>query len=171
MRPPWPSCCPIASVPRILVDHPLIMTLQYDVAVNPPSELLDAIERGLHHFNVAFLGEEVIRDYERLAVVARDVTGEIIGGVHGELCWDWLYVKTMWVGQGHRCQGIGTTLLTEIEMEALSRGIARAHLETTDFQALGFYVKNGYEVFGQLEGKPTGYTWYYLKKQLSPTLD
>jgi hypothetical protein len=43
--------------------------------------------------------------------------------------------------------------------------IDNIHLETTSFQALDFYLKNGYEVFGQLEGKPAGHTWYYLKKE------
>lgn len=145
------------------------MARQYNVTFDPPCETLASIEEGLHAFNLACLGEEVIRNYHRVAVVARDGRGQIVGGVYGELCWDWLYIRTMWVAGKHRGQGIGSRLLAEIEAGALSTGIGRAHLETTDFQALSFYVKNGYVVFGELEGKPAGHTWYYLKKELGKT--
>ncbi|HEY3138703.1 MAG TPA: GNAT family N-acetyltransferase, partial [Blastocatellia bacterium] len=37
--------------------------------------------------------------------------------------------------------------------------------DTYDFQALGFYQKRGYEVFGLLEGFPTGYRRYFLQKR------
>ena len=139
---------------------------QYNVAFDPPSETLDPIEQGLHAFNLACLGEEIIRNYHRVAVVARDDHGQIVGGIDGELCWDWLYIRTMWVAEKHRGQGIGSRLLAEIQAAALSKGIERAHLETTDFQALSFYLKNGYVIFGELHGKPAGHTWYYLKKEL-----
>jgi len=136
------------------------------VTFDPPSEDVAAIERGLHAYNVAHLGEDVIDNYHQVAVVARDVEGNIVGGVHGELCWDWLYIKTLWVAESHRAQQAGSRLLAALEEAALCRGFSRAHLETTDFQALDFYLKHGYEVFGRLPGKPAGHTWYYLKKDL-----
>jgi GNAT superfamily N-acetyltransferase len=141
--------------------------LQLDVEFDPPSGDTEAVERGLHAFNLAQLGEDVIYNYHRVAVIARDECGEIVGGIRGELFWDWLHINTMWVAQRHRGQALGTRLLTAIEEAALSKGFSKAHLETTDFQALGFYLKHGYEIFGQLEGKPAGHTWYYVKKDLS----
>jgi GNAT superfamily N-acetyltransferase len=144
-----------------------VTSLTYDVALDPPSETVQAIECGLHAFNLAHLGEDVIYDYHTLAVVARSAEGEVVGGIHGELCWDWLYIKSAWVSESHRGKGIGTGLLSRIEQTALRRGFSRAHLETTDFQALGFYLKHGYEMFGRLPGKPADHTWYYLKKDLS----
>ena len=146
-------------------------SLTYHVALDPPSETVEAVERGLHAFNLAHLGEDVIYDYHSLAVVVRDAEGEVVGGIHGELCWDWLYIKSAWVAEGYRGQGIGTGLLSRIEEAALRRGFSRAHLETTDFQALGFYLRHGYETFGRLPDKPAGHTWYYLKKDLSVRLD
>jgi len=86
--------------------------------------------------------------------------------VHGEIFWDWLYVKTLWVSTEYRGRGIGRHLLSEIEETALQRGFRGSHLETTSFQALDFYQKLGYEIFGELEGKPAGTTWYFLKKVL-----
>lgn len=142
-------------------------SLRYQVTLDPPSEEVAAVERGLHAFNVAHLGEDVIYNYHQVAVVARDVEGEIVGGVHGELCWEWLHIKSMWVAATHRGRGIGTRLLAEIEQAALRAGFAHAHLETTDFQAVGFYLRNGYEAFGRLPGKPAGHTWTFMKKDLS----
>jgi len=141
--------------------------LRYDVALDPSQEEVEAIERGLHAFNLAHLGEDVIYDYHPVAVVARDAQDQIVGGIHGELCWDWLYIKSAWVAESQRGRGVGTRLLAALEEAALDRGFSRAHLETTDFQALAFYLKNGYQVFGRLPGKPAGHTWYYLKKDLS----
>jgi GNAT superfamily N-acetyltransferase len=144
-----------------------VTELELNVEFDPPAEDVDAVERGLHAFNLAQLGEDVIYDYHRLAVIARDEHGEIVGGIHGELCWEWLHIDAMWVAEQQRGRGIGARLLAAIEEAALSKGFSKAHLETTDFQALGFYVKHGYEVFGRLEGKPAGHSWYYVKKDLS----
>ncbi len=142
------------------------MSLRYDVTFDPPAEAVKAIERGLHAHNLAHLGEDVIEDYHQLVVVVRDAEGDVVAGVHGELCWDWLYIKTMWVAEAYRGRGVGTRLLTAMEEAALSKGFAHAHLETTDFQARAFYVKNGYRVFGRLPGKPAGHTWYFMRKDL-----
>ena len=139
----------------------------YETVFEPSPEDQAAIDQGLHEFNLGHLGEQVIYNYHRVAVLARDQAGAVIGGVHGELCWEWLYIKTLWVARQRRGQGIGTRLLYGIERAAISKGFYRSHLETTSFQALGFYEKHGYEVFGTLVGKPEGSTWYYIKKSLS----
>jgi hypothetical protein len=49
---------------------------------------------------------------------------------------------------------------------ALERGCRHAYLDTFSFQALGFYEKQGYAVYGQLENFPTGASRYFLKKTL-----
>jgi ribosomal protein S18 acetylase RimI-like enzyme len=42
--------------------------------------------------------------------------------------------------------------------------VQQAFLETTDFQALGFYKKRGYQEFARLENQPPGHICYYMKK-------
>lgn len=142
-----------------------MIDIEYETIIDPLRESLAPIERGLHEFNLSHLGE-VIHNYHQAAIIARDETGAVIGGIHGELVWEWLYIKTLWVVEKHRGRGIGKRLLMVMEKAAVSRGFHKSHLETTDFQALGFYLKEGYEIFGELEGKPAGSTWYYLKKGL-----
>ena len=88
-----------------------------------------------------------------------------MGGLHGYTHWGWLFISHLWVAEALRGQGYGTELVARAEHEAARRGCRRAYLDTYDFQALGFYQKRGYEVFGLLEGFPTGHRRYFLQKR------
>lgn len=138
----------------------------YDIEWNPQGEALGAISRGLYEHNTACIGQ---RRYDKGAIYARDDQGRVIGGIYFDLIWEWLHIEWLWVDEAHRDRGIGAELLRRAEAVAVERGITRSHLETTSFQAPGFYRKQGYVVFGELEGKPEGHTWYYMKKdRLAP---
>ncbi len=49
---------------------------------------------------------------------------------------------------------MGAILLNKIETEAKAKGCYLIHLDTFDFQAKDFYLKNGYEIFGVIENCP-----------------
>jgi len=89
---------------------------------------------------------------------------QVIAGLFGDISWGWLHVATLWVAESHRNSGIGTALLDKAESEAILMGVYQVYLETTDFQAVGFYKNLGYEVFGQLENQPPGHVCFYMKK-------
>lgn len=139
--------------------------LTYETSLDPSSEVLEPIERGLHEYNLSVLGPEVIYNYAKIAITARDEQHNVAGGIIGEFVWGWLHIQTLWVSPEQRGKDIGTRLLGEIEQAARQRGVQQATLETTSFQARDFYLKNGFEVVGAVEGKPKGHTWYYLKKE------
>ena len=61
--------------------------------------------------------------------------------------------------------GWGGRLLATMEQYDGSKGITNVHLETTSFQALPFYQKQGYAVFGELPDMPPGHITYFLKKR------
>ncbi len=86
--------------------------------------------------------------------------GQIIGGLAGVIFWGWLHVDTLWVAETYRQYGIGSALMDSAEAEASEMGVKQAYLETTDFQAVGFYEKRGYQIFAQLENQPPGHTCY-----------
>ena len=65
----------------------------------------------------------------------------------------------------HLLASDGTRLLGTMEQYARSQGITNYHLETTSFQALPFYQKQGYAVFGELPDMPPGHITYFLKKR------
>lgn len=91
---------------------------------------------------------------------------QIIGGLFGDISWGWLHVNIMWIAESYRQHGIGTSLMDRAEAEAGTMGVQQAYLETTDFQAVGFYEKRGYHVFAQLENQPPGHICYYMKKTM-----
>ncbi|MHB0874897.1 MAG: GNAT family N-acetyltransferase [Anaerolineae bacterium] len=136
--------------------------VSFEVQVNPPQEVVDVIGDGLGAYNDSFTGK---REWEKMAIVVKDDEGKVLGGLTGAFGWDWLHVTMLWLDQGLRGQDVGTKLIAMAEQEALARGITSIHLETTSFQALGFYLKNGFEIVGRLKDKPKGHTWYYLKKE------
>jgi GNAT superfamily N-acetyltransferase len=90
--------------------------------------------------------------------------GRLIGGLNGGSAWGWLYISHLWVEEGSRHLGLGAALMAEVEVRAKARGMAGAHLTTASFQARGFYEKQGYSVFGQLDGMPPGGVLYYMRK-------
>ena len=93
--------------------------------------------------------------------------GEIIAGITSCVYrWGILYIDVLLVNENHRHKGLGSTLLQKVEQEAKAMGAYLSHLETYDFQALDFYLKHGYEVFGVLEDCPKDHKRYYLKKRL-----
>ena len=89
---------------------------------------------------------------------------KIIGGLIAYIDWGWLEIDLIWIEEDYRIKGIGKYLIMSAEQKALNKGIKRAKLCTFDFQALPFYEKLGYTVYGELEDFPEGHTLYYLKK-------
>lgn len=128
----------------------------------PQDHEFEALRRGLNGFNEAVTGP-LYR--ERIASFIKDEAGVVLGGILGEIKWGWLHIEGLWVDDAIRQTGWGARLLSAMEQYARSQGITNFHLETTSFQALPFYQKQGYEVFGQLPDMPPGHVSYFLKKQ------
>ncbi|CAM2778337.1 GNAT family N-acetyltransferase [Legionella worsleiensis] len=91
----------------------------------------------------------------------------VVAGINSLIyCWGMLYIDVLFVKESHRGQQLGSLLLSKVEAEAKSMGASLSHLDTFDWQAKDFYLKQGYEVFGILEGCPERHKRYYLKKVL-----
>ena len=105
--------------------------------------------------------------FESISRKIVDEEGNIIAGCLAIMyCWNVVAIDIIWVDEQYRGQGLGSMLLGEVEHEAMEKGCHLVHLDTFDFQAKGFYEKNGYSVFGILEDCPKGHIRYYLKKTL-----
>ncbi len=91
--------------------------------------------------------------------------GRLIAGLNGGSAWGWLYISHLWVEAQSRHLGLGAALIAEAEVRARARGMAGAHLTTASFQARGFYEKQGFSVFGQIDGMPPGGVLYYMHKR------
>ncbi|MCC6904558.1 MAG: GNAT family N-acetyltransferase [Anaerolineae bacterium] len=137
--------------------------MRYSIRLGETPDLAasEFVRGQLRAYNLAHTGETA---YQDLQILARDEQGEIIGGLLGRIQWDWLEVGILWVAEHARGAGLGSALLRAAEAEARRANAYGATLDTAGWQALGFYLKHGYHVFGELENRPVGFTHYYLRK-------
>jgi GNAT superfamily N-acetyltransferase len=130
--------------------------------LNPTDADLRTVKHHLIDFNNQHAEPE---HYQQLVLLVRDTSREIVGGLLGFTHWRWLFVQNLWVAASLRSLGYGRKLMQNAEHEAHLRGCRHAYLDTFDFQALGFYQKLGYELFGHLDDYPPGHTKYFLQKR------
>ena len=105
--------------------------------------------------------------FEWMALSLKKGFNQHLGGISGYLnaanyC---LAIDILWVHENYRKNGYGKNLLKALEDLAISKGARLFQVDTYDFQALDFYQKYGYTLFGKLENCPRpGNTRYYLSK-------
>jgi GNAT superfamily N-acetyltransferase len=134
------------------------------VYVDQPGESAwGIIGRGIRDYNQQQAGDQ---EFQRLCFVLHAPDQEVVGGVLGEIYWNWFYLDLIWVKDGLRGRGHGHRLLVRAEDEARQRGAKNVYLDTFSFQAPEFYKQHGYQVFGELQGFPPGHQRYFLTKQL-----
>ena len=144
------------------------MTTTYSVTLTDQPDAADTkfIEEGLAAYNLQF-----VRSYgtQRLELLLHDATGKLRGGLLGLTWWGWLRIDILWLDDTVRGQDWGRHLMEAAEAEAIRRGCHHAFLDTMSFQALPFYLKLGYTVFGELDDLPTatGHSMHFLQKTLS----
>jgi GNAT superfamily N-acetyltransferase len=137
---------------------------ELNVEDRPDQNDVDFLDDQINRYNVAVTG---IDDWRALAIFVRDDAGTIMAGLSGGTWAGYLEVKSLWVREDRRGQGHGRRLLLAAEREALARGCDRVLLDTHDFQAIEFYKRLGYEIFGEFDGIGGRHTRYYLRKRLA----
>ena len=138
--------------------HPIVSEDHH--ATEIASELLSHLTR----FNEAHAGPLRAR---QVAFAVRDGDARLIAGLVGEIFWNALYVHQLWVHENHRQQGYGSRLLANAEILARRHSCDVSYLSTFDFQAPGFYIKNGYSLIGELRNVPPGWKRQWFSKRLT----
>jgi GNAT superfamily N-acetyltransferase len=126
----------------------------------PDPRHVQVIESGLDEFN---LGEAGVIDRRTLAVLARE-NGEVVGGLTGRTSLGLLFVDLFYLPPERRGAGLGRRILKEAETEAVRRGCRAGVLYTINFQAPEFYVRNGWQVFGEVPSAD-GVSRIFLSKE------
>jgi GNAT superfamily N-acetyltransferase len=103
-----------------------------------------------------------------LNIILKDNSGNFIGGLSASTYWEWLDIDDFYIPEEFRGKGIGASLIQTAETIAVKRGCTRCFLSTFEFQARGFYEKQGYYVAGKLEDYPPGSDYYWMRKDLLP---
>ena len=142
-----------------------MMADEFEVQAEPRLEDVAELDERLYEFNVAATGHG---DGRWLAIFVRDDAGRMVGGLHG---WTWGgtgFVRTLWVHEERRGQGMGARLLAAAEREAVRRGCREMQLVTHSYQAPGFYRRRGYELIAELPGWPgeRHYSRFFFRKAL-----
>lgn len=128
-----------------------------------PTEADNAVVReGIIAFNESVVGE---RD-KTVSIFLKNELGKVFGGIQAFLGTESLYIDVLWVEGNLQKQGYGTKLLDAAEQEAIKNGCKFITVDTWDFQAEGFYLKNGYERIGELKNYWLGHSKIFLKKIL-----
>jgi GNAT superfamily N-acetyltransferase len=131
----------------------------------PHDDELAVIAEGLRAYNQAQAGYS---DSLALAVLVRDpASNKVVGGLHGRTSLGLLRVEQFFLPEDLRRDRLGSRILAMAEEEGRRRGCTRAVLSTVQFQAPGFYLKQGWEVAARIECAPPGHTRFYMTKKLS----
>jgi GNAT superfamily N-acetyltransferase len=133
------------------------------ISDQPDPADVSAIEAGLAAFNLQYAPPY---NYQPLLVVVRAADNRVVGGAVGNTWWGWLRIDRLWIDEAMRGQDWGTRVMQAAEAEAIRRGCRHVFLDTMSFQALPFYLRLGYEIFGQLDDLPVGHQLYFLQKSL-----
>jgi ribosomal protein S18 acetylase RimI-like enzyme len=136
-------------------------SVEIEISDRPAAADTTFLYRQLDGYNEACAGPTTIRP---LAVFARR-DGAVVAGLFAYTLWDWLEIRHLWVAEGLRRRGLGRRLMVAAEREARLRGCDHAHVDTFTFQAVPFYERLGYSVFGRLEGYPAGHARVFLVKR------
>jgi GNAT superfamily N-acetyltransferase len=127
------------------------------------ADLRNVVQTIVDNYCVAMTGRA---EWYPVAFFLRDESGEVLGGLLGDIWADWLHVRTLAIAAPARGRGFGRELMQRAELYAVERGCTDAFLDTFSFQARPFYEKLGYRVFGMLEDHPAGHQHYFMRKQL-----
>ncbi|SHI47843.1 GNAT family N-acetyltransferase [Aquimarina spongiae] len=123
---------------------------------------------GINQYNLNHVPAVLQENWTPIDYVLKNKEDQVIGGILAGIgYWAGLEIKILWVHEDYRQQGLGTKLLQKAEQEAIIHGATLSSLDTFDFQAEQFYLKNGYQEFGRLANFPEGHQRIYLSKKLS----
>lgn len=135
---------------KVVVDH------------NPSHSDNEVVKEGLISSYEAQFGE---RDKE-FSVFLKNDLGNVFGGILAMFDSEALYIEALWIEEHLRKQGHGKKLLAAVEGEAIKKGCKFSLVDTWDFQAEEFYLKNGYKKIGELKNYWHGHSKLFLRKKL-----
>jgi len=136
---------------------------EWQVTDAPDDADLGVVDNGLHTSNLQAADLDAVKP---IACFARSADGAVIGrcgDAHGgEACG----IQQVWVNAAWRRRGLGSELLTLLEMAARERRITEFYLDTFSFKAPALHQRAGFKVAFEIGGFPDGIVKYkYLMRK------
>ncbi|WDV48080.1 GNAT family N-acetyltransferase [Clostridiaceae bacterium M8S5] len=165
------------KTPRTTRDFYLKNT-DFNIKSNAQTEVIVATEKidkynsivlnQLEKFNI----ENNVKSVEEKNIMFVALDNNIfVGGVHGSIYEDSMYIGWLVVDEAYRGNGIGKNLMYMIEEKAKELNVYSISLGTVEFQAQKFYDKLGYKIVFIKENDPRGYKSYSMVKNISVQLE
>ena len=115
----------------------------------------DFIKRVFDEQYEAFFGPAMLEKLEpRDDYLTREEDGRLIALLHAQQVLENIHIKALVVDKEYQKQGLGASLLAELEEKAGKAGVSSITLSTKSYQAKDFYIKQGYEIYASLEDVP-----------------
>lgn len=139
--------------------------LKIVVDYSPSQADNDVVREGIIASNEHIVGE---RD-KAFSIFLKNDSGKVFGGIQAFRDTESTYIDVLWVEESLQRQRHGTKLLGAVEREAIENGCIFSLVDTWDFQAEEFYLKNGYERIGEIKNYWHGHSKIFLRKKLKST--
>ena len=135
-------------------------------------ELLDGSEEDvdyicdrLEEYNDKHL--DIKHDYIKINRKLVNEDGKVVAAIMaGVTDVDVGWIFKIWVDEEYRHQGLGTLLVKHYEKKAKEKGTTKIIAEEIYDWNVGFFLKAGYQVAGELKDLPKGHTFYIMEKDL-----
>lgn len=113
----------------------------------PTEQIKTKLHNAIRDYNRAHLGQYQLNYF---SIYKNDDQQNLIAGIYGfiQSPHQVLRLEYVWVHEAHRKNGLGTSLLQEVENYAKQHHCKRIQLRTFPFQAPEFYSNLGYHQIG-----------------------
>ena len=136
--------------------------MQVEIVSNVTDSDREELFSGLRNYNNQFIDT---RAWGQFGVYCRNEAGLMVGGLIASKKGKWVCIDYLWVSEETRGSGLGSMLMKAAEQEGKRTGCKHGLVDTFSFQALPFYVKQGYQLQMSLPDFPDeGIQRHYLTK-------
>ena len=146
--------------------------MQIDIKMSDSIKYQDIIKKGIKDFNNNKHPEMKIfniyreKGYNDPFGFYAIINDKIIGGIIAYKKMQWLDIDILFVDEKYRENKIGSQLMSKAVEYCKQENLIGMHLFTLDFQAKGFYEKQGFNLIAQIKDWPKGITRYEFIKYI-----
>lgn len=147
--------------------------MEPEIVISDNKDYQEIIQQGIKRFNNQKHPEmEVFNNYIEKGY--NDTFGfyaildeQIIGGITAHKKMEWLDVDILFINEKFRKNRIGSKLVSKAVEYCQKEKLIGMHLYTLDFQAKGFYEKQGFKLIAEIKDWPKGITRYEFIKYIT----